>query len=266
MDMDYLNKLTGDVIGVAIDVHRQLGPLLEEPVYEEALSLGLTAMGIENRRQRGLPLTYKQVRLDCGYRLDLLVKNVLPLELKAVEVLHPIHEAQLLTYQRIGEFPIGLLINFHVELLKHGIRRKIETRKWVPEPATLTDIDPARAFDSTSAAVVMAATEVHRVLGPGLLPNSYLECLCYELSIRGVAFEKEKHLPLRFNGQPLSLSTQIPLLVAGQLPILPLAVEEITEIHRSAVLAWLKQSGLRHGLIVNFHALTMRQNIRRIVN
>ena len=114
MNVDEDNELTGVVIGAAIAVHRQLGPELKEVAYEEALSIRLTKLRVANRRQVSLPQSYKNVRLDCGYRLDLLIEERLPLELKAVFKLQGIHDAQILTYLRIGKFPLGLLINFNV--------------------------------------------------------------------------------------------------------------------------------------------------------
>ena len=128
------NDLTGVVIRAAIAVHRQLGPALEEVAYEEALSIRLTKLGIANRRQVPLPLSYKNVHLDCGYRLDLLVEERLPLELKAVPQLHAIDDAQLMTYLRIGKFPLGLLINFNVAVLKEGIRLRVASREWQIPP------------------------------------------------------------------------------------------------------------------------------------
>ena len=118
-----INKLTSEVIGAAIEVHKILGPGLLESAYEECLchEFGLRAMPHE--RQKELPIEYKGVTLDCGYRLDVVVANRLILELKACERLEPIHEAQLLTYLKLTGIKIGLLINFNVPVLKQGIKR-----------------------------------------------------------------------------------------------------------------------------------------------
>ncbi len=117
------NQLTHAIIGAAIEVHRVLGPGLLESAYEECLARELTLRNIKFERQKPLPVVYKEVKLDCGYRLDFLVEGRVVLELKAVESLAPIHEAIVLTYLRLSGCKIGLLINFHVELLKNGIRR-----------------------------------------------------------------------------------------------------------------------------------------------
>ncbi len=117
------NQLTHAIIGAAIEVHRVLGPGLLESAYEECLARELTLRNIKFERQKPLPVVYKEVKLDCGYRLDFLVEGRVVLELKAVESLAPIHEAIMLTYLRLSGCQIGLLINFHTQILKDGIKR-----------------------------------------------------------------------------------------------------------------------------------------------
>lgn len=121
----YINKVTGAVIGAAIEVHQALGPGLLESAYCECLRRELNLRGMAFERERPLPLEYKGLRLECGYRLDLLVGGCVVVEVKAVETLAPIHEAQLLTYMRLGGWHTGLLINFNVPVLKQGIRRMV---------------------------------------------------------------------------------------------------------------------------------------------
>ena len=120
-----INKITETIIGASIAVHKALGPGLLESAYEECLSyeLGLNCMQLQ--RQRKLPLAYKGIQLDCGYRIDLIVEEQVIVELKTVDKLLPIHEAQLLTYMRLAKSSVGLLINFNVPVLKNGIRRKV---------------------------------------------------------------------------------------------------------------------------------------------
>jgi GxxExxY protein len=119
----HINDLTQKVIGAAIEVHRALGPGLLESAYEECLchEMGLRSLHFE--RQKPLPVVFKDVKLDCGYRLDLLVSNTVVVEIKAIETLLPIHEAQVLTYLKLGGWNVGLLINFNVPVLKDGIKR-----------------------------------------------------------------------------------------------------------------------------------------------
>lgn len=121
----HINQITQSVIGAAMEVHRALGPGLLESAYNQCLCRELTVRGIPFERERPLPLEYKGIRLECGYRLDLLVAGSVVVEVKSVEALAPIHEAQLLTYLRLGGWQVGLLINFNVPILKQGIRRKV---------------------------------------------------------------------------------------------------------------------------------------------
>jgi GxxExxY protein len=118
-----LNDVTETVIGAAISVHKELGPGLLESAYEACLVYELAERKLKIERQKGLPVVYRGVHLDCGYRIDLLVENQVVVEIKAVERLEPIHEAQLLSYLKLSGCEVGLLINFNVKVLKAGIRR-----------------------------------------------------------------------------------------------------------------------------------------------
>ena len=118
-------ELTGAILGAAFEVHTQLGPGLIETAYDECLCYELAHRRIRFERQVPLPLTFKGVELNCGYRLDFVVDREVVVELKSVEGLLPIHEAQLITYLRLGRFPVGLMINFNVCKLKDGIMRRV---------------------------------------------------------------------------------------------------------------------------------------------
>lgn len=118
-----VNGITERVIGAAIEVHRVLGPGLLESAYEECLCHELARRELSFARQVPLPVVYKEIKLDCGYRVDVAVEDLVVLELKAVERILPIHEAQLLTYLKLYRCPVGLLINFNVPVIKHGIKR-----------------------------------------------------------------------------------------------------------------------------------------------
>lgn len=121
------NELTSKVIKCAMDVHRVLGPGLLESAYRECLEYELVSSGFYVIKEKPMPIVYKEIRLDHGYRMDLLVENRIVLELKTVEFLTNVHFAQLLTYLRLGNYPLGLLINFNVNLLKDGIKSVINT-------------------------------------------------------------------------------------------------------------------------------------------
>ncbi|MEX0692138.1 MAG: GxxExxY protein [Gemmatimonadales bacterium] len=117
--------LTSDIIGSAIDVHRAMGPGLLESAYEACLAYELTRRGHDVERQKSLPIRYGDVTLDAGYRIDMLVDDRVVVELKAVAQLLPVHDAQLLSYLRLSGKRVGLLINFHVQTLKAGVRRLV---------------------------------------------------------------------------------------------------------------------------------------------
>ncbi len=121
------NKLTEKIIGAAIEIHRSLGPGLLESAYQECLFFELKSKRLKVEKEIALPIVYKDVKLDHGYRIDLLVENLVAIELKTVENFTDVHFAQILTYMKLGNYPLGLLINYHTKLLKNGIKRFINT-------------------------------------------------------------------------------------------------------------------------------------------
>jgi GxxExxY protein len=123
--MDERDPITHAIIGAAIEVHRVLGPGLLESVYERCLSRELELRGIVNERQVPLPVVYKGIHLEEGYRIDILVERKVVVEVKAIDAIAPVHEAQLLTYLRLSGLHVGLLLNFHVALMKDGIKRMV---------------------------------------------------------------------------------------------------------------------------------------------
>lgn len=124
LDVEH-DPVSNKVLGLAIEVHKHLGPGLLESVYEECLAFELRQQGIDFQRQVALPILYKGMPLDCAYRMDLVVERYLVIEIKAVEQLLPIHQAQLLTYLQLSILKFGLLLNFNVALLRDGIKRMI---------------------------------------------------------------------------------------------------------------------------------------------
>jgi len=122
-EKDKLDQITGRIIGAAIEVHKTLAPGLLESAYEACLAYELHQLGYKVEQQKPLPVIYKEVKLDCGYRLDLAVEDVVIVEIKAIEQLAPIHDAQVISYLRLADNRVGLVINFHVTLLKYGVKR-----------------------------------------------------------------------------------------------------------------------------------------------
>ena len=139
-EIDRLDQISRRIIGAAIEVHRHLGPGLLESAYQSCLVYELRQRGLRVEQQKPLPVIYKEVKLDCGYRLDLVVEDEIIVEVKAVESLLPIHEAQLLSYLRLAHKKVGLLINFHVPVLKNGLKRIVN------------EFPDARAKDAVSTA------------------------------------------------------------------------------------------------------------------
>jgi GxxExxY protein len=126
------DHLTQAIIGAAIKIHRRLGPGLLESTYETCLVYELEKLGLRVERQKAVPLVYETVKMECGFRADLVVEGRVVVELKCKEVLHPVDQAQLLSHLRLLDIPVGLLINFHVVSLKEGIKRMVNNYR---EPA-----------------------------------------------------------------------------------------------------------------------------------
>ena len=124
-EAEELNRITEAVIGAAIEVHRELGPGLLESAYEACLGHELAARGMTSEREKALPVVYRGMKVDCGYRIDLLVQHAVIVELKAVEKVLPIHEMQVLSYLRLSGLKLGLLLNFNVPLLTRGVHRVV---------------------------------------------------------------------------------------------------------------------------------------------
>ncbi len=131
-EAEEMNRITEAVIQAAMEVHRALGPGLLESAYEACLAFELAQRGLKVEQQKPLPVVYKEVRLDCGYRLDLLVEEKVIVEIKAIDQLLPVHYAQLLSYLKLSGCRVGLLINFNVKVLKNGIHRLVNNFPDIP--------------------------------------------------------------------------------------------------------------------------------------
>jgi len=129
-ERESLNKITEAIIGAAIRVHRALGPGLLESAYVACLAYELEKLGLLVEQQKAVPLVYEMIKLECGYRMDLLVEHAVVVEVKSVEALAPVHEAQTLSYMRLSGSKLALLINFNVTVLKDGIRRFVNGAIW----------------------------------------------------------------------------------------------------------------------------------------
>jgi GxxExxY protein len=266
-------------------VHRELGPGKPEAAYVAALGRELALRGLPYQIQKPVPVVYKGVKLECGYRLDVLVANIVVVEANAVEVVIPVHRAQTLTYLKLGGWHLALLLNFQVATLKEGIERLVLgfQEPGIPLPAVeqRRKNGPARAsaappFNITAHSgdgeterlateIIASALEVHRELGPGLLPSAYAECLCHELHLRGIPFERRKPLALTYKGILLPESDQVEMLVGGQVVVNPRALVDIRPVHEAQLLSQLRLGAWRLGLLINFNTIALADGFRRIV-
>jgi GxxExxY protein len=257
---DLGSELTKQVIGAAIAVHREFGPGLDEADYERALHLELLAMGIEHECQVPLLLIYKGTKLDCGYRMDLVVAGWLLLELKAVEKLHPLHEAQLLTYLRLARLKLGLLMNFGSLVLRDGIVRRANSLSQALEPCVFNYDGPV--LDELSHEVIAAAIEVQHLLGTGLLRSAYEAALAHELKLRGLKMEQRLPANLLYRQQLILSSKEIPLIVEGRLMVATYCASRIEPIHLARQRSLLHAAQVETGLCLNFHSSSMGTEVK----
>ena len=258
---DLGSELTKQVIAAAIAVHREFGPGLDEADYERALHLELLAMGIVHECQVPLPLIYKGTKLDCGYRMDLVVAGWLLLELKAVEKLHPLHEAQLITYLRLARLNLGLLMNFGSLVLRDGIVRRANTS---PKSKVYAPGDEFQAMDELSREVMDAAFEVQHVLGTGLLRSAYEAALAHELKLRGLRVEQRLPVNLLYREQLIPSAKELPIIVEGRLMASCVCAKTIEPLLLARQKSLLGASGAETGLCLNFHAPSLAVEVRRI--
>jgi len=259
---DLGSDLTKVAIGAAIAVHRALGPGLDEADYERALHLELQALEVEHECQVPLPLIYKGVKLDCGYRMDVVISGRLLLELKAAEGIHPLHEAQLLTYLRLSKIVLGLLLNFNTLVLKDGILRRAGSV--APPVRDYAAKMPSQDFDELSREVIAAALEVQHVLGHGLLRSAYEACLVQELKQRGIKSEVNLPANLIYRDHLITSRKEIPMVVAGRIMVTCHCAKEISPLQLARDRSLLKATGVETGLSLNFHAESLVTEIRRI--
>lgn len=206
-------------------------------------------------------------------------------EIKSVEFLGPIHRAQLMTYLKLGGWKLSLLLNFNVAVLKDGIERIVlgleedgrETAeaRWTqrndagvasPNPSLHSTSDCGDAETERLAREIIACVvEVHRELGPGLLPSAYEICLCHELHSRGVSFARKQPLALGYKGISLPEPDEISLLVGERVVVSPRALMEIQPVHEAGMLSQLRLGGWKLGLLMNFNTVSFVAGLRRIV-
>jgi GxxExxY protein len=259
---DLGSELTGELISAGIAVHRELGPGLNEEDYERALSVELSARGIDHQCQVRLPLVYKDAHLDCGYRIDLVVMRKLLVELKAVEKIHPVHEAQLITYLRLSGIQLGLLVNFAEALIRDGIMRRAHSRAFSQQSRPMRPLD--NALDPLSFEVIEAAIEVLHVLGSGLLQSAYESAMEHELKLRGIKVLRRLPANLNYRGKVIPSVKEIPMVVDERIMICCVSVKTVEPVILARQRSLLKAASVDIGLCLNFNAESMALDIKRI--
>jgi GxxExxY protein len=279
------NEITREIIGAGIEVHRELGPGKPEAAYEHALAHELGLRGLTHRVQVPVPVIYKGVKLECGYRLDLLVMDGVVVEIKSVEFLNPVHWAQVITYLKLGGWKLSLLLNFNVAVLKDGIerivlgleesgretaearwtqRKSVVTSNATPSLHSVMDCGDAET-ERLAREVIASAKEVHQALGPGLLPSAYEICLCHELQLRRVPFARNQTLRLSNKGTSLPYSDEVGLLAGERVVISLRALMECQPVHEAELLSQLRLGNWRLGLLINFNTVNFAEGLRRLV-
>lgn len=271
-----LNEISKEIIGAAIEVHREIGPGENEAVYEQCLNHELRLRHLPCVTQQPLPVFYKGINLDCGYRPDLVAIDSVIVEIKALEILLPIHDAQLLTYMKLGRWKLGLLLNFNVPLLKEGIRRYVldydeddepvitKTQRQISNALSAPATSNMKCVDSLTEAIIGAAIEVHRELGPGLLVSAHHACFCHELKIRQMVFELQRPLRFDYKGLTLDSRSSLDLVVEDRVAVKLKSVDELTPLHTAQLRSQMRLAGCETGLLVNFNVPILTMGVQRI--
>lgn len=258
------NDITHAIIGAAIDVHRAIGPGQDEALYEDAWEVGLRNRQLRLRRQPGLPVHHKGVKLDCGFRPDFVIEETVVVEAKAVEVMHPVFDAQVRTYQRRGGWPLGLLFNFNVPVMKEGVSRfivdPVEFRTGVDASA---EIGRTQRVGDLVGRSIGAALEVHRLLGPGLLNSVYSACLHHELALAGLRFERSRAMATEFQGARLGHPAELELVVEGKVLVGIRTVSKVLPLHEAQLRSQMRLGKLPAALLLNFHAGRLADDLKR---
>ena len=259
------NEITHAIIGAAMEAHREIGPGQDEALYEDAMEISFQSRSLRFRRQPPLPVHYKGVKLDCGFRPDFVVEETVVAECKAVELVHPVFEAQVRTYQRLGGCLLGLLLNFNVPVMKEGISRSIVNATEFRDGQDLsTEMRRTQSKDDVLGMIIGAAIEVHRRLGAGLLNSVYAACFQHELSMAGLKFEKGRQVDAFFQGTKLSHPAKLGLVVEGNVLVAVLSVPKVQPVHEAQARCEMRLGEFPAGLILNFHARRLADDLKRL--
>lgn len=243
--------------GAAFEVHTQLGPGHAEEAYEEALKIALRKRGVAVLDQVPFDVVYEDVRVG-SYRPDLLANETILLELKAVERLLPIHEAQLLSYLRVTALELGLLINFGAA--RAQVERRVLTQAGATGPAPERNVPYAGGLDGLPHPELLwrignCVRRVHFTLGPGFLFHVYERALFVEMGLQGLPREPVKHVPLEFDGQTIGRERVHFLVADGRTLVVPVALNRIETLNLQTTRTHMSTLGLDAAVIANFHGM-----------
>jgi GxxExxY protein len=204
------------------------------------------------------------MKLDGGFRPDLVVEESVVAECKSAEVMHPAFDAQVRTYQRLGGWPLGLLLNFNVPVMKDGVTRFIvDAVEFRAEGSFRAELGRTQRGTDLIETIIGAAIEVHRQLGPGLLNSVYAACLRHELTLSELAFETGRRVDARFLGTKLGHPAELDLVVADQVLVGALAVPNLLPVHEAHVRSQMRLGNLPVALLLNFHAKRLVDDLKR---
>ncbi|MEK7288615.1 MAG: GxxExxY protein [Planctomycetota bacterium] len=287
---DRLNKITESIIGVAIDIHRAFGSGLLESAYEACMTYDLIQAGMTVEQQKPLPVVYRGVKLECGYRLDLLIENEVIVETKSVEKLLPIHNAQLLSYLKLAGCKVGLLMNFNVEMLKDGIQRVVnhfpessavtnpkaklpverlslkKSYSFTAENAEVAEMDQEERLNKITETIIGVAIYIHKALGSGLLESAYEACMVYDITQAGLSVEQQIPIPVKYREVKIECGYRLDLLVDKEVIVEIKSIETFLPIHKARLMSHLKLAGCKVGLLINFNVEILKDGIQRVVN
>lgn len=291
-----LNKITETIIGVAIDIHRAFGSGLLESAYEACMVYDFIQAGMTVEQQKPLPVVYRGVTLECGYRLDLLIENEVIVEIKAVEKLLPIHNAQLLSYLKLAGCKVGLLMNFNVEMLKDGIQRVVnhfpessaasassavtnpkaklpverlslkKSCSFTAENAEVAEMDQEERLIKITETIIGVTIDIHRALGSGLLESAYEACMVYDITQAGLSVEQQIPIPVKYREVKIECGYWLDLLVDKEVIVEIKSIEKFLPIHKARLMSHLKLAGCKVGLLINFNVEILKDGIQRVVN
>jgi GxxExxY protein len=204
------------------------------------------------------------MKLDCGFRPDFVVEETVVAECKSAELVHPVFEAQVRIYQRLVGWPLGLLLNFNVPVMKDGVARFIvDASQFRAGGSFSAEIGRTQRGKDLIEEIVGAAIEVHRYLGPGLLHSVYAACLRHELALSQLAFATGRKVAARFQNATLAHPAELDLVVADQVLVAALSVPGLLPVHEAQVRSQMRLGNLPVALLLNFHAKRLVDNLKR---